>query len=110
MVMFNVTIDNVVSCLSIISNHMISNTNHAILRIYERELTEQSIKNCLINEEIMGILKQSSNKFQIFYKHPYKDLKYDLIIIIVFNYYPKCDIRVVTIYEQSVKRRVREDD
>lgn len=64
--MFNVNIGNVVSCLSTLSNHMISNTNHAILRIYERELTEQSIINCLINEEIMGILKQSPNKFQIF--------------------------------------------
>lgn len=108
--MFNVNIGNVVSCLSTLSNHMISNTNHAILRIYERELTEQSIINCLINEEIMGILKQSPNKFQIFYKHPYKELKYDLVIIIVFNHYPKCNIRVVTIYEQSVKRRVRDDD
>lgn len=108
--MFNVTIAKVVSCLSIISNHMISSTNNAILRIYERELTEQSIKNCLINEEIVGILKQSPNKFQIFYKHPYKQLKYDLVIIMVFNHYPKCNIRVVTIYEQSVKRRVREDD
>lgn len=68
--MFNVTIGNVVSCLSIISAHMISSTNHATLRIYERELTEQSIKNCIINEEIMGILKQSHINFKYFINIP----------------------------------------
>jgi hypothetical protein len=63
--------------------------------------------DCLLNEEPEGVLKQRDDRFRIYYKHPKKQDKYDLVLIIdIVNSSPKI-IKVVTTYEQSVNRRVR---
>jgi hypothetical protein len=107
--MYDLSIKNVIFYLSLVSSNEISLTYHARERIKEK-LEEKLVQSCLLNREIVGILKQSPLKFKLFYKHPEDELEYDLIIVIVFKNYPKWDIRIVTIYEQKNKRRVREDD
>jgi hypothetical protein len=103
-----ISIQDAVSCLSTISHGQISATSHAVERMEER-FNEKWIYQCLIKNQIVGILKQNPQKFKLYYKHPQNGYKHDLVIVVVFGKYPKCDIRIVTIYEQSIKRRVRED-
>ena len=87
-----------------ISQEQIDILPHALER---DNITEELIYDCILNDEIVGILEQRDNRFRIYYKHPTKEDRYDLVIIIdVIKTSTKC-IKVVTTYEQSVKRRVR---
>ena len=61
----------------------------------------------LINKTPVGILKQSENKFRLYYE---LDEKYDLIIVIsVWNVNP-IEINLVTTYPQEKKKRERKDE
>jgi hypothetical protein len=91
-----------------ISREKIDIGSHAFDKISgDREINEEWIYHCLINEKKTGILKQRSNRFRIYYNHPTKSERYDLIIVVDIIESSKKDIRVVTTYEQSVDRRVR---
>lgn len=92
------------SYLEDVSHEQIDILPHALRR---ETIREEWIYDCILNGEILGILEQRKNRFRIYYKHPTKAEKYDLIIIIdVMGTSTKC-IKVVTTYEQSIKRRVR---
>lgn len=81
---------------------------HALDKISkDRKIDKKWIYNCLINGEKQGVLKQRHNRFRIYYKHPTKADRYDLIIIIDIVKSSKKNIKVVTTYEQSNKIRVR---
>lgn len=92
------------SYLEGVSQEQIDILPHALRR---ETISEEWVYNCILNGEILGILEQRKNRFRIYYKHPTKADRYDLIIIIdVIETSAKC-IKVVTTYEQSIKRRVR---
>ncbi len=92
------------SYLKDISKKQINILPHALERT---TIKEEWIYNCILKGEPQGIIKQRTNRVRIYYKHPTKGDKYDFIIIIdITEFSTKC-IKVVTTYEQSVKRRVR---
>jgi len=55
----------------------------------------------------VGILKQSDDKFRLYYKHPIIPKTHDLIIVVVINDLITKDITVVTSYKQTIKKRER---
>ncbi len=55
----------------------------------------------------MGILKQSDDKFRLYYQHPIIPKTHDLIIVVVINDLITKDITVVTSYKQTIKKRER---
>lgn len=77
---------------------------HALER---NEIHKEWLYNCLIGDELVGILKQRENRYRIQYRHPEKSDKYDLIIVIDVKKSSPIIIKVVTAYIQTVKRRVR---
>jgi len=98
----------IVPPLENISRERIDIGTHALDKISgDREINEEWVYNCLINEEKQGVLKQRPNRFRIYYNHPTKADMYDLIIIVDIVKSSEKDIRVVTTYEQSADRRVR---
>jgi ABC-type uncharacterized transport system permease subunit len=65
------------------------------------------IRNMLLTQKPVGILKQDVNKFRLYYE---LDEKYDLIIVIsVWNTNP-IEINLVTTYPQEKKKRERKDE
>ena len=92
------------SYLKGIKKNQIDIVPHALKR---DTIRPEWIYDCILNDEPQGILIQRKNRFRIYYKHPTKENKYDLVIIIdAVESSTKC-IKVVTTYEQLVKRRVR---
>jgi hypothetical protein len=76
---------------------------HALERDF---ITAEWIFNCILSNEIRGILQQRDFRYRIYYKHPIKEYRYDLVIIIDVITSKTC-IKVVTTYEQSIGKRVR---
>jgi len=92
------------SYLKDVSKNQIDIIPHALKK---DTISPEWIYDCLLNKEPRGILTQRDNRFRIYYNHPTKEEKYDFIIVIdIIKFSTKC-IRVVTTYEQSVKRRIR---
>lgn len=80
---------------------------HSVDRLKERKIKFEWIYNCIINENLVGILKQRSYRFRIYYSHPEKPHNYDLIIVVDIFYNLAKFINVVTTYEKEIERRVR---
>jgi hypothetical protein len=81
--------------------------SHSTDRMKKRQIKVKWIYHCLISEKLMGILKQRSYRFRLYYLHPEKPHKYDLIIVVdIFHDLAKF-INVVTTYEEEIERRVR---
>jgi hypothetical protein len=80
---------------------------HSINKMADRDIKDEWIYECLINRKLMGILKQRPHRFRLYYNHPEKSQKYDLIIVIDVSYSISKYINVLTTYEQEVDRRVR---
>ncbi|ACV25375.1 hypothetical protein QIT38_gp35 [Methanocaldococcus fervens tailed virus 1] len=103
-------IDEVIEILSEIEEENITITNHFIERCESRKdklPNISKIKNMLLTQKPVGILKQSGNKFRLYYE---LDEKYDLIIVIsVWNTNP-IEINLVTTYPQEKKKRERKDE
>lgn len=104
--MTDIDLEKVMQTLSITSKDQINLTYHALEKMNDRDLAEDWIFESLNHKKPQGILKQDSNKFKLYYNHPAKK-GYDLIIVIAVISSPKKIIRVVTAYEQTVKRRLR---
>jgi tRNA splicing ligase len=75
--------------------------------VEDRNIKKQSIYDCLVEKGVSGILEQRINRFKLFYKQNGSRVNYDLIIVIDFEDSKEKNIKVVTIYEQSVKVRER---
>jgi hypothetical protein len=91
-----------------ISQEQIEIGHHAYDKISgDRKIKEFWIHNCLISGTKQGILKQRENRFRIYYNHPIKADRYDLIIVVDITESSEKNIRVVTTYEQAIYRRVR---
>jgi hypothetical protein len=80
---------------------------HSINKMFDRDIKDEWIHDCLLNQKLMGILKQRPQRFRLYYNHPEKSQKYDLIIVIDVSSSISKYINVVTTYEQEVDRRVR---
>lgn len=80
---------------------------HAEDMVEDRNINKQSIYDCLVEKGVSGILEQRINRFKLFYKQNGSRVNYDLIIVIDFEDSKEKNIKVVTIYEQSVKVRER---
>lgn len=104
--MTDIDLEKVMQTLSITAKDQINLTYHALDKINDRDLAEDWIFESLTHKKPQGILKQDSNKFKLYYNHPVKK-RYDLIIVIAVISSPKKIIRVITAYEQTVKRRLR---
>lgn len=102
----DIDLEKMIHILSVTPKNQINLTYHALNKMNDRDLAEDWIFESLLNKKPQGILKQDSNKFKLHYKHPMKN-EYDLIIVIAVINSPKKTIRVVTTYEQTVKRRLR---
>ena len=104
--MTDIDLEKVMQTLSFILKGQIHFTYHALDKMNDRDLAEDWIFESLTRKKPQGILKQDSNKFKLHYNHPAKK-GCDLIIVIAVISSPKKIIRVVTTYEQSIKRRLR---
>ncbi|MCZ3366400.1 MULTISPECIES: hypothetical protein [Methanobacterium] len=104
--MTDIDLEKVMQTLANTPKDQINLTYHTLDKISDRDLAEDWIFESLNRKKPQGILKQDSNKFKLHYNHPAKK-GYDLIIVIAVISSPKKIIRVVTAYEQTVKRRLR---
>lgn len=100
-------IENALERLSNCNQNQIELGPHAKDRVEDREIDEQLVYDCLVEKKVSGILEQRITRFKLFYKQDGSRVKYDLIIVIEFEGSKEKDIRVVTIYEQSIKIRER---
>lgn len=80
---------------------------HSINKMFDRNIKDEWIYDCLLNKKLMGIIKQRPQRFRLYYNHPEKSQNYDLIIVIDVSSSISKYIKVVTTYEQEVDRRVR---
>jgi len=106
--MTDILLKNAVSCLSNITKK--SNINlhlHYQIRKLQRHINDKWIYDCITKEELVGILKQSDDKFRLYYKHPIIPKTDDLIIVIVINDLITKNITVVTSYKLTIKKRER---
>ncbi len=79
--------------------------SHSTDRMKKRQIKAKWIYHCLISEKLLGILKQRSYRFRLYYPHPEKHHKYDLIIVVdIFHDLAKFII-VVTTYEEEIERK-----
>ena len=92
--------------LSDLSISQIEIKDHYRLRSIQRNISDQWISDCLINKELLGILKQSKDKFRLYYEHPVNPDKYDLVIIITINLTKH--ITIITTYQQNINQRLRQ--
>lgn len=74
---------------------------------FDRDIKEELLYDCLLKRNVDGIIKQKRNRFRLYYKQEGSRMNYDLIIIIEFGNASRNNIKVVTTYEQSTKRRLR---
>jgi hypothetical protein len=93
----------ILSLLEGISKEQIDIRQHALKR---DTVNKEWIYNCILNYKPRGILEQRLNRFRIYYNHPTKRDRYDLIIVVDVENSTKTII-IVTTYEQLVERRVR---
>jgi len=96
-----------VDFLEDLSRDSIEFTPYSTYRRQNRHILSEWIYHCLINEELVGILKQRSYRFRLYYSHPIEPHKYDLLIVVDVFYGLLKYIIVVTTYEQEIKKRVR---
>lgn len=96
-----------ISCLSEGQIGKIDLHHHYIIRSIQRLINDKWVFNCLLNEEIVGILKQSDDKFRLYYEHPINYNTHDLIIVIVIDDLKEKDITVITSYKQKIEKRIR---
>ena len=76
--------------------------SHSTDRMKKRQIKVKWIYHCLISEKLVGILKQRSYRFKLYYPHPEKPH----IVVDIFHELAKF-INVVTTYEEEIERRVR---
>lgn len=103
----NSPIEHALTRLSSCNQNQIELGRHAEDMVADRNIDEQLVYDCLIGKEASGIIQQRTKRFKLFYKQDGSRNKYDLIIIIDFEESNEKHIKVVTIYEQSVKVRER---
>jgi len=65
------------------------------------EIHKELLYNCIIKDDIVGILKQRKDRYRIHYKHPTKGESYDLVIVIDVKISSTIIIKVVTAYIQN---------
>ena len=92
--------------LSNLSISQIEIKDHYLVRSRERNIPDNWVTDCLINKEPVGMLKQSDDKFRIYYEHPETPNENDLIIVASINNYTQ-HITIITTYNQSIKMRER---
>ena len=105
----NISVDQALNYIKECSRGDIIILPHAYDAMYDfdRNIEEELLYDCLLKKNVEGIIKQRSNKFRLYYKQGGLRINYDLIMVIEFDNNSKKNIKVVTTYEQSVKRRVR---
>lgn len=103
----NILVSDAVTCLSNGSLGTIDLHPHFRIRSIQRHIQDQWIFDCLLNEEIVGILKQSNDKFRLYYEHPINPNNHDLIIVVVIDDLNAKDITVITSYKQKIEKRIR---
>ena len=86
-------------------NKQIEFSHHAIKKMEDHGLTKNCILNCMKSSKLLGILKQDTNKFKLYYTYPSGN-NYDLVVIIGIHN-PHMIIRIVTIFKQISRRRER---
>lgn len=106
--MGSLTIYDFLRLIKNVNEDQISFTKHVEEKIEDRGLSCELVRNIIIYDIPVGILKQDSNKFKVYYPFPSKKLEYDLIIILAINGdTDKKVLKPVTTYQQTIKRRVR---
>lgn len=106
--MVDILLTHAVSCLEDIKKQdNIKLHPHYELRSLQRNIDDQWIYDCIIKSEIVGILKQSNDKFRLYYEHPLIPETHDLIIIIVIKDLMAKHITVITSYDQNNAIRER---
>lgn len=104
--MGNISLNNAIQILSDVDKDSIEIIPHCYDSLFDRDIPEEWIYNSILNEEPNGILYQGKNKFRVYYQH--QNSNHDLILIIeIQNLKNAKPIKVITTYEQNVKRRVR---
>lgn len=105
----NISVDEALENLKKSSRKDIEIIPHAYDALYDfdRNIKEELLYDCILKRDLDGILKQRTNRFRLYYKQDGFRKNYDLIIIIEFDRSSDKNIKVVTTYEQSIKRRVR---
>lgn len=81
-------------------------TGHVEDKIKDRGLSKEVVKDLILYETPVGMLKQDLTKFKVYYPFPDKESTYDLIIILAIDNNTKV-LKPVTTYQQTIKRRVR---
>ncbi|AUB56105.1 MULTISPECIES: DUF2283 domain-containing protein [Methanobacterium] len=67
------------------------------------EIHKELLYNCIIEDDLVGILKQRKNRYRIYYKHPTKGESHDLVIVIDVKISSTIIIKVVTAYLKQLK-------
>lgn len=104
--MMDIPLDLAIQYLSNLSSEQIEITDHFIKRREQREILDEWILDCLMNKDRLGILKQSANKFRLYYEHPENPKEFDIIIIVAIDDTTQ-HITIITTYNQNIEQRVR---
>ena len=105
--MSNNLLSDAVFCLTNGRLGKINLHSHYIIRSIQRRINDKWIFDCLLKGEIVGIIKQSNDKFRLYYEHPTNPNNYDLIIIVVIDDLNAKNITVLTSYKQKIEKRIR---
>lgn len=92
------------SFLEGITKEQIEILPHALER---SEMQKNWLYDAILGNAILGILRQRKDRYRIYYEHPTKGERYDLILSIEVKESSPITIKVVTAYIQTVNRRVR---
>ncbi len=104
----NYDIEDIIDILKNIDMDNLIETSHFTKHINENIPEISSVINdYLLDKKPVGILKQDSSKFRLYYE---LDEKYDLIIVISIKSEDPVKISLITCFKQKSKKRVRRDE
>ncbi|MDR0911115.1 MAG: hypothetical protein LBM96_00760 [Methanobrevibacter sp.] len=81
---------------------------HAIQKSNQRNVNLEYIEKCIIEKDLLGLIKTRSNRFKIIYPHETKKSRDLYIVIEIDENIGK--LIVITIYTTSINRRLREHE
>ena len=102
--MRNYTVEEAINIISNCNYSDIQESYHYLRRNSERINDLDLIQKTILNNTLVGILKQDYNKFNVYYEHEYKP-KYDLNIIILLTDEEK--LKLITVIENLRSKRER---
>ncbi len=97
------SLEPVIKFIKNIKEENIKFKQHSKDRIAQRNLNIETIKHYLLNEEIVGLHKQNTNVFKLWFQYNDKE---DLTIVIIIN---QDNVIILTNIKEGVKKRLKNE-